>query len=253
MWPLLALVECRHLPTSFGTTGPEWFFTDCRHFEHFLGVVSCSTYPHHQPLLLLLCEISDFRKVYWSPRSVCLSVCYFAKSSVLQSILVTAVCLSVCSRFTDHNSWPIILIFWQLMYSGSRTIQVFFWSDPPFWRTTWRFGAKENIWFFTFLKSSIFNRFCSKLLGHMLCSIRFHCNENPHYEACGVFPYFNVFYDVTWTSHNESSDPPFDVQRHVFTSHEKKSSSNRQGQRSNSRLRSNKVQMSMSYGNCHYF
>ena len=233
-------MECCHLPTSFGTTGPEWLFTGCRHFEHFLGVVSCSTYPHHQPLLLLLCEISDFRKVYWSPRSVCLSVCYFAKSSVLQSILVTAVCLSVCSRFTDHNTWPIILIFWQLMYSGSRTIQVFFWSDPPFWRTTSRFGAKENIWFFTFLKSSIFNRFFSKLinilLGHMLCILQnnwiYHNNVTYVSMATKILPikyreffHISMFY-TTSREHNESSDPPFDVQRHVFTSHEKKSSSN---------------------------
>ena len=61
---------------------------------------------------LLLCEIFDFRKVYWSPRSVCLFVCAF-------------VCLSVFLLCTDHTAGPIVLIFGQLMYSGPRTILTF--------------------------------------------------------------------------------------------------------------------------------
>ena len=45
----------------------------------------------HLFVCLLLFEIFDFRKVYWSPRFVTLQNRRF-----LQSILVTAVCLSVC-------------------------------------------------------------------------------------------------------------------------------------------------------------
>ena len=48
--------------------------------------------------------------------SVCLFVCLF-------------VCLSVCSRSTGHTTGPIGLILWQLMYSGSRTIQIYFFKS----------------------------------------------------------------------------------------------------------------------------
>ena len=43
---------------------------------------------------LLLCEISDFRKVYWSPRCLCLRVC-----------------LSVFKGSTVRTAYPIIMIF----------------------------------------------------------------------------------------------------------------------------------------------
>ena len=67
---------------------------------------------------LLLCEIFDFRKVYWSPRFVCVSVCL-------------SVCLFVCqfAMYRPHH-WsdrPDILtddVFWTKDYG-----QFFFWKS----------------------------------------------------------------------------------------------------------------------------
>ena len=41
--------------------------------------------------------------------SVCLPACL-------------SVCLSVCSRCTGHTTGPIVLMFWHMMYSSSKTI-----------------------------------------------------------------------------------------------------------------------------------
>ena len=83
---------------------------------------------------LLLCKIVDFCKVYWSPRFITLqnrrflqsilgtAVCYFAKSSIFQNMLVTAVCLSVskfCLRtmyrpqyWSDRSDFVPADVFW---------------------------------------------------------------------------------------------------------------------------------------------
>ena len=46
-------------------------------------------------ITFLLCEISDFRKVYWSPRSVCVSVC-----------------LSLCLSFRGVQTTPLVRSSW---------------------------------------------------------------------------------------------------------------------------------------------
>ena len=63
---------------------------------------------------LLLCEISDFRKVYWSPRCLCLPVCLSVRSKAPQSAPLI------------RSSW----FFLQKMSSGHATMQnSFFWKS----------------------------------------------------------------------------------------------------------------------------
>ena len=85
---------------------------------------------------------NNFRKVYWSPRSVCvsvclsvcLSVCYFAKVfDFSQSILVSTVCLFACLSVclsvtppTGHSLAPIKIIFFIVDSAYPANVTFFF-------------------------------------------------------------------------------------------------------------------------------
>ena len=79
-----------------------------------------SKIPYYWSRLLLLFEIFDFRKVYWSPRFVCLLVC-------------VSVCLSVCPSSKALQAAPLVRSSWfflQKMSSRHATMQNFF-----FWQS----------------------------------------------------------------------------------------------------------------------